>query len=146
MTTSGPLPLPAAQLFEAASTLHLRVGALDNASTTMLRSVLSKARKHGVHVVVDLRQTDDAHDLTLFVLLAAAGRPDPASGVLTAVSPSLQLAHLLRAVGVTVTHDCPTLPEAADLESLSVGSLSNLEPARESRPQYGKREVGAVGA
>lgn len=127
MSARGPSPVPAAHQTVAVSTLHLRIGALDSGSTAMLRTILDKARKPGAHIVADLRHTDDSHDLTLFALLASAGRVVAVSGALTAVSPSLRLGHLLRAAGIAVTRDLPPLLALTVLESLSVGILAEPE-------------------
>jgi anti-anti-sigma regulatory factor len=102
---------------------HVQVGALDTRSTDQLRGLLLNcSRQPGSHVVVDLSQMDDSHELTLFALLAASARAATgAMGRVTAVGPTLRLAHLLGTVGVTVARELPVLARMAGAERISVG-------------------------
>lgn len=105
-------------------TLHLKIGTLDGISTGLLRHVLSRGEQPGAHIVADLRQADDTHELTLFALLAAKRRAvADAAGLVTAVRPTLRLSHLLGSIGVTVTHELPLLAGLTSLEIVTVGQL-----------------------
>ncbi len=105
-------------------TLHLR-GVIDFGSTRVLRELLFDCTDEpGTHLLADLSQMDDQHEMTLFALLAARARA--ATGVLggiTAVNPTQRLAHLLVAIGVTVTRELPALGALAHVEVINVGQL-----------------------
>lgn len=82
-----------------------------------------------MHVVVDLREMDDAHELTLFALLATkALAVADATGDITAVRPSLRLAHLLSTIGVTITREVPVLAGLASIETVTIGRLFDRGP------------------
>lgn len=129
MSPTAAARTPAGDLAADVPTLHLKLGALDADSTRVLRGVLGRREVPGAHVVVDLRQLDDSHDLTLFALLATKTRAVAEStGVLTVVQPSIRLGHLLRNVGVTVMNELPTLAGLASLEIVTVGLLLDRHP------------------
>jgi hypothetical protein len=105
-------------------TLHLVIGDLDALSTGQLRGVLEREDMPGGHVVVDLRQMDDSHELTLFALLAGKARAvAEVTGNVTAVHASQRLGHLLRSVGIHVAEELPALAGLTGLEVVTVGRV-----------------------
>ena len=109
----------------APPTVLLTIGSLGPSSTQVLRELLhARANEPGTHFVVDLRQMDDGHDMTLFALLAAKARSvTDGLGRMTAVIPSRRLSHLLATVGVSISRELPSLGVLHRLDVLSVGLL-----------------------
>lgn len=99
-----------AQTSRDVATIHLRVCPLSYPTVRRLREILAACDTGpGHHLVVDLREMDDRHELTVFALLAEAARVAASTnGSLTALRPSTRLAQLLTAVGVPVTRTSST--------------------------------------
>lgn len=108
-----------------ALTVHLQVGVLDADSVRTLRTVLlDHGNEPKTHVIIDLRQAEDGHDMTLFALLSAKARSvGEALGSMTAVRPTQRLAHLLTTVGVHVTQELPAIAVAERVFVRSIGLL-----------------------
>jgi|GEM_PF-4910975 len=103
--------------------MHLQIGSLDAGSTRDLRELLlDRGNEPGTHLIIDLRQMDDGHDMTLFALLSTKARSiSQVLGRMTAVRPTQRLAHLLSTVGVHVTQDLPKIGLAEGILILSIG-------------------------
>lgn len=105
--------------------MHLQIGSLNAESTRALREILlDRGNEPGTHLIIDLRQMDDGHDMTLFALLSTKARSiSEVLGRMTAVRPTQRLAHLLTTVGVHVTQDLPKMAAAEGILILSIGLL-----------------------
>lgn len=93
------------------ATVHLRVCPLSYPAVRRMREILAACDSGpGHHLIVDLREMDDRHELTVFALLAEAARVTAsADGSMTALRPSSRMAQLLLSVGVPVTRKEPAV-------------------------------------
>lgn len=115
--------------------VHLRIGGLDYTSISQLRQLLHSCPSGpDVHLVVDLTQAGEDHDMTLFALLAEKARPlRAAGGATTALRANSRLSNLLIAIGVTVSsRPLPQPPGTA--QHLTVGAVTNI-PSKRQNPK-----------
>lgn len=111
-----------AQITRDVATTHLRVCSLSSPAVRRLREVLAACDAGpGHHLIVDLREMDDRHELSVFALLAETARVTAsADGSMTALRPSARLAQLLTSVGVPITRTEPAVVPGTT--TIAVGS------------------------
>jgi anti-anti-sigma regulatory factor len=99
-----PSTMRAANLLEV--TTHLRVGALDFASSRELRQVLSQcAEGPRTHLLVDLSRADGDHDMTIYALLAGkADSVNATGGEMTVIPRGTRLSQLTASLAVAVAY------------------------------------------
>jgi hypothetical protein len=113
--------------------VHLRIGRLDYASVSQLRQLLHTCPSGpDVHLLVDLTQAGDEHDMTLFALLAGMARPlRAAGGTTTALRARSRLSNLLIAIGVTVSSRPVPQPQGTT-RHLTTGAVSDVPSERQN--------------
>lgn len=104
----------------------LRVCPLDETAVRALRAALLGCEAGPeFHLVVDLREADDRHEITLFALLSETARTtEIAHGNMTALGASRRLSRLLVATGVPVVREEQPPHATARKESIVVGTCA----------------------